>query len=78
MSEGKAKIYLLRLVRSVQKQAVSVEKMAPKAFFAKCGLCHAHGSGTSEKDAAAKLNHGNDCSLRLVAQTKKEFRHAAA
>ena len=78
MSEAKAKIRLLLLVRSVEQQAVGVEEMAPGAYFAKCGLCHAHGSGTSPKDAAAKLTHGDDCSLLIAAQTKKEFRHAAA
>lgn len=78
MSEGKAKVCLWRLVRSVEEQALHVQEMAPGVFWASCGLCHVHGPGTSRKEATQRLVHGPECSLHIVAETKKDFSHAAA
>lgn len=78
MSEAKAKICLLRLVRSVEQQAVQVQEMAPRAWWAQCGLCRAHGGGTSKRGAARKLAHAPGCSLVIAAKAKTELSHAAA
>lgn len=78
MFKQSATVRLLRIARSIERQAVQVQEMAPGAFWASCGLCHAHGPGISRKDASQKLAHSATCSLLLVRQTRVELSRAAA
>jgi hypothetical protein len=76
MFDVKARLKLL--VRLVSTTSVTVEKMAPRAYHARCNLCKADAAGISETAARSSLNHGPDCAHEVARRTAKELEHAAA